>query len=95
MKAIMIVTDSEAVPAFERVLLAEGHQGLHRAARDRSAAAARASRPATASTPASRASSSPSCTEDAARGSGPAGGRAKSGLRRRTRMWSFAVEEAD
>jgi nitrogen regulatory protein PII len=28
MKAIMIVTDSEAMPEFERILLGEGHQGF-------------------------------------------------------------------
>jgi hypothetical protein len=27
-KAIVLVTDSEAVPEFERVLLTEGHQGF-------------------------------------------------------------------
>jgi hypothetical protein len=28
MKAIMLVTDSDAMPEFERVLLSEGHQGF-------------------------------------------------------------------
>jgi hypothetical protein len=28
MKAIMLITDSEVMPEFERVLLAEGHQGF-------------------------------------------------------------------
>lgn len=28
MKAIILITDSEAMPAFERVLLAEGHHGF-------------------------------------------------------------------
>ena len=28
MKAILLITDSEAMPEFERVLLAEGHQGF-------------------------------------------------------------------
>ena len=28
MRAIMLITDSEVMPEFERVLLAEGHQGF-------------------------------------------------------------------
>jgi nitrogen regulatory protein PII len=28
MKAIMLITDSEVMPEFERVLLSEGHQGF-------------------------------------------------------------------
>jgi hypothetical protein len=28
MKAIMLITDSEVMPEFERVLLTEGHQGF-------------------------------------------------------------------
>jgi nitrogen regulatory protein PII len=28
MKAVMLITDSEAMPEFERVLLSEGHQGF-------------------------------------------------------------------
>ena len=54
MKAIMLITDSEAMRAFERVLVAEGTTASPWCPRS-PAAAATASRPATASTPAARA----------------------------------------
>jgi len=96
MKAIMLITDSEVMPEFERVLLTEGHQGFTVV-------------PAVAGSgrhglktgdrvhPGSSSLLLTVATEDAASGLLALLRRAREegGHADRTRMWSFSVEEAD
>ena len=96
MKAIMLITDSEAMPEFERVLLAEGHHGFTVV-------------PAVAGSgrhglktgdrvhPGSSSLLLTVTAEAAAAGLLALLRRARddAGYRDRTRMWSFPIEEAD
>ena len=96
MKAIILITDSEAMPDFERVLLAEGHQGFTVV-------------PAVAGSgrhglktgdrvhPGSSSLLLTVAPEDAAQTllSLLRQARDGAGYGDRTRLWSFAVEEAD
>jgi hypothetical protein len=96
MRAIMLITDSEVVPEFERVLLAEGHQGFTVVP-----AVAGSGRhglktgdrfhPGGSSLllTVAREDAAPSLL-DLLRRTRDAAGQSE-----RTRMWSFAVEEAD
>ncbi len=96
MRAIMLITDSEVMPEFERVLLGEGHHGFTVVP----AVAGSGRHGLKAGNRVHPGSSSLLLTvtaEEAAtgllgllRGARDAGGHGD-----RTRMWSFAVQEAD
>ena len=96
MRAIMLITDSEVMPEFERVLLAEGHQGFTVVP-----AVAGSGRHGLKSGDRVHPGSSSLLLTVAAEAA--AAGllallrrvRDDGGFGERTRMWSFAVEEAD
>jgi len=96
MKAIMLITDSEVMPEFERVLLTEGHQGFTVVP-----AVAGSGRHGLKTGDRVHPGSSSLLLTVAAEGAA-AGllallrrARDEGGHGDRTRLWSFAVEEAD
>jgi nitrogen regulatory protein PII len=96
MKAIMLITDSEAMPEFERVLLAEGHQGFTVVP----AVAGSGRHGLKTGDRVHPGSSSLLLTVAGEEAAATLLGllrraRDEAGFADRTRMWSFAVEEAD
>ena len=96
MKAIILITDSEAMKEFERVLVAEGHHGF-------TVMPAVAGSGRTGLKTGDRVHPGSSSLLLTVTAEAAAGGllallrraRDDAGYRDRTRMWSFAVEEAD
>jgi hypothetical protein len=96
MKAIMLITDSEVMPEFERVLITEGHQGFTVVP-----AVAGSGRHGLKTGDRVHPGSSSLLLTVAAEGAATGlltllrRARDAGGYRDRTRLWSFAAEEAD